>query len=146
MRGNLRMSLLLSLALLPLGCGKGYQVAPVSGRVLMDNQPLAKAEVSFYPVGGKDLPFSVGVTDDDGRYTLLLANQGNSPGAVVGEHQVRISLNPKKAGMRPDVVKGFRGIQLREMVPARYNANSKLTCTVPADGRTDADFIDLTSK
>jgi hypothetical protein len=112
----------------------------------MDNQPLAKADVGFYPVGGKDIPISVGVTDDDGKYTLHFGDSAGTQGAVVGEHQVRISISPKKAGLKPDLSAGMRGVQLRELVPSQYNVNSKLTCTVPPGGRTDADFLDLKSK
>jgi hypothetical protein len=46
MRAYRRVSLPL-LLLLTVGCGRGYQFAPVSGRVLMDHYPLAHAEVRF---------------------------------------------------------------------------------------------------
>jgi hypothetical protein len=151
MRGYRRMSLvlpLLPLALASAGCGKGYEFAPVSGRVLMDGQPLAKAQVRFHPLGDKDLPPSAGVTDEEGRYTLCLRGDLGSPGAVVGEHRVTISLSPKQAGMTPDVrmLTGMRRRDLRDLVPPRYNRDSKLTCSVPPAGRKDADFLDLTSE
>ena len=85
MCGHLRLCPLLLLLLLPLGCGKHYQLAPVSGRVTMDNRPLAQAEVRFYPIGGLDFPYSVGVTDDQGNYTLHLGIDNNTEGAVVGD-------------------------------------------------------------
>jgi hypothetical protein len=136
---QLRHCPLLLFLLLPLGCGKAYQVAPVSGRVMMDNRPLAHAEVRFYPIAGQDLPYSTDVTDDQGNYKLHLGTDDNTKGAVVGEHRVTISVDQRKtkiASMPGARVPSRRG----ELVPGRYNRDSKLTCTVPAEGKKDAQF------
>ena len=139
MCGHLRLCPLLLLLLLPLGCGKHYQLAPVSGRVTMDNRPLAQAEVRFYPIGGLDFPYSVGVTDDQGNYTLHLGIDNNTEGAVVGEHRVTISIDQQKTKSAP--APGARmGARRGELVPGRYNLDSKLTCTVPPGGTNDARF------
>ena len=144
MRGFLRVSLLLPLSLLLPGCGKGYQMAPVSGRVLMDNCPLANVEVRFQPTGGNDLPRSIGFTDDQGNYTLYLDNGSDTPGAVVGEHRVEISLDLRRK--RPGMTKPAQmARRLQEMVPSKYNRNSTLTCTVPPEGKSVTNF-DLRSK
>ena len=144
MRGFLQVSLLLPLALLPLGCGKDYQIASVSGRVRMDNRPLANAEVRFQPTDGKDFPYAVGFTDDQGNYTLHLDNGSDTPGAVVGEHHVVISLDSRTK--RPGMTKPSKlEKRPRELVPSQYNRNSTLTCTVPPEGKPDANF-DLKSK
>ncbi len=146
MRGFLRRTWLLATLLLLAGCGRGYQLAPVSGRVLMDDKPLANAEVTFYPSWGKDLPISVGVTNEQGDFTLQVGgDRANTPGAVVGEHRVRISVNPKKAKVMPKLTKFTTQKELRELLPPQYNLQSKLTCTVPPEGKTDANF-DLKSK
>jgi hypothetical protein len=144
MRGFLQVSLLLPLSLLPLGCGKDYQIASVSGRVLIDNRPLAHAEIRFQPTDGKDFPYSVGFTDDQGNYTLRLENGSDTPGAVVGEHRVLISLNQrtKSPGMAKPPKLGRRP---HELVPSQYNRNSTLTCAIPPEGKLDANF-DLKSK
>ena len=139
MYGHLRLCSLLLLLLLPLGCGKRYQLAPVSGRVTMDNRPLAHAEVRFYPIGGQDFPYSVDVTDDQGNYSLHLGIDNNTEGAVVGEHRVTISIDPQKSKTAP--LPGARMPARRgELVPGRYNRESKLTCTVPPEGTKDARF------
>jgi hypothetical protein len=147
MRAYLRFCPLLLSLLLPFGCGKSYKLAPVSGRVMMDNRPLANAEVCFYPTGGKDLPYSVGITDDQGNYELHLG-ESDSPGAVPGEHHVTISLDLRrdKAKSKMRVESGGRmPTKLGDLVPAQYNRQSKLTCTVPPEGKKDANF-DLKSK
>jgi hypothetical protein len=144
MCGHLRLCPLLLLLLLPLGCGKSYHLAPVSGRVMMDNSPLAHAEVRFYPIAGQDLPYSIDVTDDQGNYRLHLGTHSDTEGAVVGEHRVTISIDQLRTKIMPPP--GARMWTRRgELVPGRYNRDSKLTYTVPPKGTMDAKF-DLKSK
>jgi hypothetical protein len=145
----MRHPLLLLFLLLPIvGCGgESYKVAPVSGRVTLDGKPLAKAHVHFAPIGSRDQvapgPTSQGQTDADGRYTLTL-DSNRSPGAVVGKHKVYIitvdtqvtAADLPDAGVRPS---------RREILPDRYNQETKLTCEVPAGGTDSANF-DLTLK
>jgi hypothetical protein len=128
-----------------VGCGKkdGPELVPVSGRIMMDKRPLAKAILHFQPVrreGGAVLPDSYGETDEQGYYVLKPAVAGRSDleGAVVGKHVVTISLfdrnNPGPSGPV-------------ERVPAKYNTDSKLTFVVPPAGAKDkANFLDLTSR
>jgi len=116
----------------------------------MDGLPLAHAEVRFTPTSGKDLPDSVATTDENGHYTLHLGSDGNTAGAVVGEHRVTISIDPRKnkAIMKeegPGAMMKGRGGQPSETLPAKYNRDTTLTCTVPEGGRDDANF-DLTSE
>ena len=144
MCGHLRLCLLLLLLVLPLGCGRRYQLAPVSGRVMMDNRPLAHAEVRFYPVGGQNFPYSVDVTDNQGQYKLHLGIDKNTEGAVVGEHRVIISIDPLKTKITP-TPRGRMSTRRGELVPGRYNRDSKLTCTVPPGGTKGAEF-DLRSQ
>ncbi len=127
------------LALLLSGC-RSYKVAAVSGRVTLDSQPLPSATVTFVPAAeGKDpLPSSVGVTDADGRYSLVLDDGSNSQGAVVGKHKVIIV-----TGAAGGSAEGTPA--LHKQVPEQYNRKSKLECDVPSGGRSDADF-DLKSK
>src|SRR5215470_13236777 len=93
------LPLLAALAVGAVGCGND-QVAPVSGRVTLDGQPLANAAVTFQPVRtegkGNPGPGSGGFTDADGRYTLKVTGT-EARGAVVGKHKVTISLVPPKS-------------------------------------------------
>jgi len=53
---DMRTVTILSFLLLALaGCGgASYQVVPVSGKVTLNGKPLAKAHVTFAPIGGLD--------------------------------------------------------------------------------------------
>jgi len=133
------------LALLLAGCGGGsekYKTAPVSGRVTLDSKPLADATVEFVPERGKAekdiLPSSVGVTTEDGRYSLVLETESKPTGAVVGKHKVFITLGA--SGSSKDSKPTFH-----QQLPERYNRRTELRCEVPADGRSDANF-DLKSR
>ena len=69
------------------GCGGG-DFAPVSGTVTNDGKPVPKLRVVFSPspVGNNHAvgPFSMGVTDDQGKFTL--ETRHGDTGAVVGAH------------------------------------------------------------
>lgn len=144
MRQFPRVSLLLLLSIFLPGCGKGYQVAPVSGRVLLDDRPFANAEVRFVPTEGKDLPPAVGFTDDQGNYTLHLDNSSATPGAVIGEQRVEISLDLRRK--RPGMDKPTQMPKNpREMLSGKSNRTWTLSSTVPPGGKSDANF-ELKSK
>jgi hypothetical protein len=139
--------LFIPILLLTLGCGKGYPLASVSGRVTMDDEPLAHAEVRFFPTGGKDLPLSTGITDTDGKYELhMVTETTTSPGAIIGEHHVTISIDQRKGKIMP-TGRPNNSMPKRpgELVPAKYNRDSKLTFTVPPEGTKQANF-ELKSK
>jgi hypothetical protein len=86
----------------------------VSGRVTLDGQPLPAATVKFIPIDEatqkerKKNSVSLGVTDDQGRYSLLYVK--DHPGAVVG--LCRIEVESKDAAGQ-------------ERVPRAYNHNSR---------------------
>ncbi len=117
------------------GCDSSpYQIAPVSGRVTLDNEPLADALVSFQPIGSASNrepgPGSYGRTDQDGRFTLQVV-EPSQPGAVVGKHSVLISTATSEGGDGDRVV--------GERVPRRYR-DGHLQFEVPSKGTTAANF------
>jgi hypothetical protein len=138
---RLRACLLsLVLALLLAGCGKGYKTAPVSGKVTLGGSPLPNAMVQFVPegAGGKGpLPSSVGTTDKDGHYSLVLDNSSKTKGAVVGKHKVIITLGAGGAPTDTDSERKWHK-QLHEKY-SNYR-KTELQCDVPATGREDANF------
>lgn len=82
--------------MIPYAWGR-YQTAtiivPLTGKVILDGQPLADAYVKFMPVprpGENPLdgnPGSDGFTDRDGNFILYqIAN--DRPGVIVGEHRI----------------------------------------------------------
>ena len=90
-------------------------LAPVSGTVTMNGQPLQNVMVTF--TSGKGI-VALGPTDPAGCYELR--SRGITPGAGLGSNNVTIRSIPEN----PDV-----GL-LSEPIPARYNSNSTLTVDV----------------
>src|SRR5262245_13521483 len=86
--GRTLQYLLLLAVLVQAGCGSAnMKVAPVSGTVTLDGNPLKKASVTFLPrAGGRP---SFGVTNDQGRYILEYSMQ--ELGAEVGACTVNIT-------------------------------------------------------
>jgi len=114
------LACLASLALLG-GCGEsGPQLAPVSGTVTLDGQPLATADVLFQPEEAMKSP-SVGQTDAAGHF--VLAYKRGVLGAVVGPHTVRISVSRELVRNPPNI-------------PARYDAQSELRSDVKRGDNT----------
>lgn len=120
------------------GCGGETRFAPISGRVTLNDAPLADAWVNFQPIGAKDRdpgPGSVGKTDKDGRYVLRV--DASRSGAVVGKHRVMFSTRGDKAEGDADA----GGTRYPDKVPIRYSSvETILRCDVPPEGRTDANY------
>jgi hypothetical protein len=133
------------------GCGCAgplEKLAPVSGRVTLDGNPLAGAYVSFQPKGARDNgspgPASFARTDSDGRFSLAPVQPEQvsgfaGVGAVVGVHRVVI-----RKGESETSTPGDESGRYKETLAARYNAESTLEITVP-DGGTDKANFELTS-
>lgn len=127
------------------GCGKGeFPLAPVSGKVTMNGDPLPNATVTFLPQlkpGEKDTksgPQSFGKTDSEGRFTLETVSDG-SAGAVIGQHKVRITLNSFEQQQDDDDSGGsMKG--KKNPIPEKYNSKTELTFTVPEGGSEKANF------
>jgi hypothetical protein len=135
----LRSSLVWLLLIAIAGCGgDGYRLAPVSGVVTLDGEPLPDARVSFEPRGeGSRLnagPGSYATTDANGRYRMETIH--GRRGAVVGTHDVTLStfcatMDPSKDQV--DVI-------IPERVPEPYRREGTLTFVVPPEGTDAADF------
>jgi hypothetical protein len=112
------------------GCGGPENVGRVSGTITLDGQPLPGAVVQFQPLEG-NAP-SGGITDSSGRYTLRYTREHE--GAVIGEHEVRISTyaagDSEADPPKPEVP---------EKLPAKYNTKTELKASVKS-GRNTLDF------
>jgi hypothetical protein len=123
-----------------LGCGgRSYEVAPVSGRVRVNEKPAAGVHVSFQPVAkDKDQispgPGSYAVTDENGDYTLVTVEPAE-PGAVVGTHRVRFTLLEEN----PEDIRDDVGRPIKRRLPEQYGDGS-LTMDVPKEGTDQANF------
>src|SRR3954471_8972112 len=75
------------------GCGSRPTRVPVSGKVLIDGEPLTYGAVVFSPTGGRQ---SSGVIDKAGHFTLTCFEPND--GALIGTHHVQVlacdSVNP----------------------------------------------------
>ncbi len=133
---RLAATTLAAIALIGLvGCGGGADVAPVSGTVTLDGEPLANALVSFYPEEeGKR--FSTGTTDASGHYELVYTN--DQKGAAIGKHVVKITTATVQG-------EGGPARPPKEKLPAKYNDDSTLTVDVTSGSNTGVDF-DLQAK
>ncbi|MBN2021413.1 MAG: carboxypeptidase regulatory-like domain-containing protein [Pirellulales bacterium] len=110
---------LLVLAALP-GCARSTrpELGEVGGTITLDGRPLADAIVVFTPVeGGRQ---SMGVTDEDGRYTLRYLR--DVPGAKIGPHNVAVTMSSEAR---------FRG-----PLPPRYNGQTTLHANVRPGANT----------
>lgn len=68
------------------GCGpRRPKLVRVSGKVLIDGQPLTYGMIRFVPVGSRA---SVGSLDGEGRFELSCFDHGD--GAITGKHRVEI--------------------------------------------------------
>lgn len=123
---NIRHWLALGCLSLLVGCGPGGPaLGTVTGTVTLDGAPLADAKLEFQP-RGEGSP-SYGMTDAQGRYELRYS--ADRPGAMVGQHVVRITTYRQKSS----------GPDTPERLPAWCHSETKLTREVKAG----ANEIDL---
>ncbi len=127
------------------GCGGGG-MAPVSGKVTLDGQPLANVHVTFMPEGEGGASFAQ--TDSNGAYSLT--HVSGSTGAVPGIHLVTIEEDEQEEEVyEPEVETNERRVvkpkpERPSRIPARYNSRSELREEVKA-GSNQIDFA-LTSQ
>jgi hypothetical protein len=139
------LTIVFMVTVLAAGCGpKAREIAPVSGKVMLDGKPLANANVAFMPqatAGTVGHVTSRGRTDAQGNYTLKTADDPPREGAVVGTHKVYIATGSSDA--LAEVLEDQATKGPRERVPAKYNAQTSLKRDVPPEGKSDMNF-DLT--
>lgn len=96
------------------GCGRALpECAVVTGRVLVDNQPVNQGQVCFWPENGRP---AMAALESDGTFRLTTFEPGD--GAVVGQH--RVSIDAKRVvgkGRIPQSIEEEAAI-LREGRPA----------------------------
>jgi len=105
-------------------------LAPVSGVVTLDGQPLPKVTVAFTNDATGQVSF--GGTDGSGKFELIYS--GRHKGASIGMNTVRITTSTENPV----------GPEWKDPVPAKYNKKTELKAEV-VPGGTLIDF-ELTSK
>lgn len=125
------------------GCGSGIEVAPVTGHVTLDGQPVTRGEITFFPAEG---PPALGAIQADGVYAVSTAGAGE--GAVPGHHLVTImatemtGIPPGRDEMHPaQQHKSVQAAKMVWLVPQKYSRpqTSGLTADVKA-GQNTIDF------
>jgi hypothetical protein len=105
------------------GCGKpDREIAPVTGHVTLDGQPLGMADLTFQSADGKSP--AVARADENGNYELMFKR--GQPGGVVGKNTVRITVSKEVVRKAPTI-------------PAKYNTNTELVREITS-GKNQIDF------
>jgi hypothetical protein len=87
MRRLTSLTLLAAGLAITAGCGDGGpKLVPVEGRVTLDGKPVKEMLINFQPVGNTHGTGANGMTDADGKFTLIDSRGGT--GAYAGEYKV----------------------------------------------------------
>lgn len=120
-------------ALFAVGCGSPYQVAPVSGVLLVEGKPYPGGKIVFAPVAkdesGKAGRAAIGIPDAEGRFTL--GTYSDDDGAVVGEHVVTFFRAADDSATRPDMA---------NLKFKRVSLPSGRVTVVPGDNQVEVAF------
>ena len=128
-------SSVLGILLLTAGCTRNSGLAPISGRVTLEDKPVANMIVNFTPLGETAGNGALGCTNDEGRFTLLDAR--GEAGTYVGEYKV--SLYPALNRNKPvDPALDVISFPSKSGLPAIYldPNQTPLRATVPQGGGT----------
>lgn len=120
-RVRVALGLFAAVALACSSCSSGG-LNPVTGKVLVNGQPAAGAQVTFFPEGDTSLKAVVasGTAADDGTFTLSTGTQTGAPAgkyvvAVVWlDPKVKVTEQQKMMGMTPDAPDLLKGRYSRE--------------------------------
>jgi hypothetical protein len=126
----------LILAIGLIGCDSSVrQLAPVSGKIKLNGQPLPDATITFQPLAN-DNPQQAGMgsfarTNENGEFQLRLVDT-DELGAWVGKHRVTISRS--QPGMGDALLQ-----DVDESIPLKFRDGSEVF-QVPAEGTASASF------
>jgi len=130
------------------GCGgaaAGPELVPAEGVVLLDDKPLANANVMFVPKGEtRGDRASFGKTDAAGKFAVA-SPDGKRKGTAVGSYQVVINklVKPDGSDFVPDPNAGPEDTGgFKELLPAMYSDQAQITLAaeVPAGGTKGLEF------
>jgi hypothetical protein len=121
------------------GCGgrtDNLPREPVSGQVIMDDQPLPRGFITFRP------DYENAITEGASPIRNGQFSMSRNDGLVPGPYKVMITMreepDPTKKAPNPDL-NPFAGFA-KELVPARYNFKTTLTVNVKEGGPNHFDF------
>lgn len=115
----------------------------VSGNVTLDGAPLAHGSVRFEPLrdaaNSEATVITAGAVVQNGSYRIP-----REVGLPPGKYRVAISA-PSQASPAPPSMDTEANVKVDELIPAEYNANSKLEVEVGTDKPNEFNF-DIKSK
>ncbi len=125
------LTLLPALLAVTCGCGDKVQLAPASGKVLYNDQPLPFGSVMFQPAAGQP---ARGTIQADGTFELSTFDPGD--GATVGPNLVRVTCFEIQNPNRPSGEEQGEPTLGRSLIPKEYNqyGTSGLEFDVPPEG------------
>jgi hypothetical protein len=118
------------------GCSSGDELPreAVSGTVMLDGQPLAGGVIQFTPAS-PEIPQGGGSPITGGRFSIPRAQ-----GLVPGTYRVTVNAassettvpkgEPVEPGKPPEPGRPTRTARAKELIPAKYNAESELKAEV----------------
>ncbi|MBN2294923.1 MAG: hypothetical protein JXM70_21020 [Pirellulales bacterium] len=121
-----------------LGCGHGGRVS-VEGTVTLDGKSLEKGQIQFSPLPGTGGP-TAGAKIVDGRFAIPVEG-----GPFSGKFRVKITQSGPTGRKKLDPRSNTMVDEYTQLLPARYNTESKLEAEVTSSGPNEFEFA-LTSK
>ena len=103
------------------GCGGTDDVAPATGVVTLDGNPLADARVMLHPIGGGPRT-SYASTDEKGEFKA--STYGMNDGALIGRHKVSVSKVDTSAQVKIDPKEGYSGKSYESMMAPKAMAKA----------------------
>ena len=118
---------LLGCLLLVAGCNDGPEIVPVSGKVLIDGEPLTYGTIMVLP---QDYRASFGTIGPDGSFSLTCYEPND--GCVRGKHALTVS-----------AVEALSSSRQKWHAPKKYTEPDTSELTIDITGPTDALVIEL---
>jgi hypothetical protein len=133
---GLLAAVVLSLA----GCDDNPPVAPASGKVLYNGQPLPYGNIMFQPAQGQT---GGAVIQPDGTFRVSTFSEYD--GAIIGSHKVSVACYSAQSPSAQAKRTGGEMSLGESLIPAQYSFldQSGLTAEIPAEG-TDSLLFELT--
>ena len=142
--------LFLTFSLVLVGCQdkSGLSgLAPCSGTVMMDGQPVVGATIAFSPTGGgSDMRTATAVTDAQGKFTMgtLSPNDGVTPGDFVVTIKKYEPYGPEPAQVKDDDGRLYTPAKpTQNVLPKKYEsvANPELKYTISPKGEKNLEIV-----
>jgi hypothetical protein len=113
-----------------LGCNRGPEIVPVSGKITIDGQPLTTGFITMYQEGYR--PATAQIESDGSFHFKTLKDRD---GCLLGEHPITVTSN--------EVVDATT---TKFFIPPRYGDLKGADMKLKIDGATDRLAVDLTWK